>query len=69
MDDRFLKDAQQDPRPEFAHDLRERLRSLETAHEAHAARGPRFSPALAAAFALLAVVGLFSIPAVRVNFP
>jgi len=67
MDDRFLKDARKDPRPEFARDLRERLRSLETAHEAHAARRPRFSPAFAAAFALLAVVGLFSIPAVRVS--
>jgi len=67
MDDRFLKDARQEPRPEFARDLRERLRAQETAHEAHRASRPRFSPVFAGAFALLAVVGLFSIPAVRVS--
>ena len=66
MDDRFLKDARQEPRPEFARALRERLRALETAQMHHAAR-PRLSPVFAAAFALLAVVGLFSIPAVRAS--
>jgi len=67
MDDRFLKDARRDPRPEFARSLRERLRSLESAHEAHRAARPRFSPALGAVAALLAVAFLFSIPAVRVS--
>lgn len=67
MDDRFLKDARQEPRPEFARALRERLRSLETAHAVHRAVRPRFSPALGAVAALLAVIGLFSIPAVRVS--
>jgi hypothetical protein len=67
MDDRFLKDARQEPRPEFARALRERLRTLESAQATHGASRPRLSPVFAAAFALLAVVGLFSIPAVRVS--
>ena len=67
MDDRFLKDARQEPRPEFARALRERLRSLETAQAQSRTSRPRFSPALGAVAALLAVIGLFSIPAVRVS--
>lgn len=63
-DDRFLKDLREEPRPEFARSLRERLRAGE---EREAARGFVFRPAFAAAAAVLVVVGAFSVPAVRVS--
>ena len=67
MDDRFLKDARREPRPEFARSLRERLRAQE--HEAQARRTApaRWAPAFGAIAAVLLAVGLFSIPAVRAS--
>jgi len=68
MDDRFLKDARQEPRPEFARSLRERLRAQEATVERRASfSARRFSPALGAFAGLLAVAFLFSIPAVRAS--
>jgi len=64
MDDRMLREYRCDPDPEFARNLRERLRRQE---------GPRALPArtvaraLAFACAVLAVIGLFAIPSVRVS--
>lgn len=66
MDDRFLKELRKEPREPFARSLKERLR----AHDVHAAEKrplPRFAPAFGALAAVLAVVVLFSIPAVRVS--
>jgi len=65
MDDRFLKDARQEPRPEFARNLRERLRAQESRAEVRKTSPARFVPALAGLAAVLVAVGLFSIPAVR----
>ena len=67
MDDRFLKDARQEPRPEFARNLRERLRAQEARGEARHAAPARFVPALGGLAAVLVAVGLFSIPAVRAS--
>jgi len=67
MDDRFLKDARQEPRPEFARDLRERLRAQEARAEVRRTAPARFVPALAGVAAVLVAVGLFSIPAVRAS--
>jgi hypothetical protein len=68
MDDRFLDKGRQEPRPEFARSLRERLRRQDdAATQGHAARGFRFSPAIAAFATVLVIAGLFSIPAVRVS--
>jgi len=64
MDDRMLHEYRRDPDPEFARNLRERLRRQ---------RGPRalsrrgLVRVLAAACAALAVVALFAIPSVRVS--
>ena len=63
-DDRFLKDFGREPRPEFARSLRAKLRAGEEREER---RGFVFRPAFAAAAVLLAVIGLFSVPAVRVS--
>jgi hypothetical protein len=65
MDDRFLKDARQEPRPEFARNLRERLRAQESRAEVRRKAPARFVPALGGLAAVLIAVGLFSIPAVR----
>lgn len=63
MDDQFLHEHREAPRPAFARALREQLRS----HEADAAerRGLRLHPALAGAFAVAAIAVSFSFPAVR----
>jgi len=64
MDDRFLHDARREPRPEFARELRGRLRELE------AATPPRRSwlaPALSAAAAALLVASLFLFPSLRAS--
>jgi hypothetical protein len=66
MNDDFLKEARQEPRPEFARSLRERLRAQESTAPARRAL-PRLSPALGAFAALLVVVALFSLPAVRAS--
>jgi len=69
MDDQFLKHARREPRPEFARDLRERLRRQEPG-EAKSARAPfvaRIAPAWSAALAAVVVAALFAIPAVRVS--
>jgi len=63
-DDRFLKDFSREPRPEFARSLRAKLRAGEEREER---RGFVFRPAFALAAAGLAVIGLFSVPAVRVS--
>lgn len=61
-DDRFLHDLRRAPRPGFGRALRERLRAHE--EDAAAAR-PWLRPALAGAFAAVAVAGLFLLPSVR----
>lgn len=63
MDDRFLHEHRQAPRPAFGRALRERLRGIE------ADEAPRvFRPApLLAVAAALAVVSLFAFPAVRAS--
>ena len=63
-DDRFLKDFGREPRPEFARSLRAQLRAGEEREES---RGFVFRPAFAIAAALLVVVAMFSVPAVRVS--
>src|SRR5689334_11618772 len=67
MDDRFLKDARQEPRPEFARSLRERLRAQEHEAQVRRASPARWTPVFAGVAAVLLAVGLFSIPAVRVS--
>lgn len=64
MDDRFLEDQRREPRPEFARDLRERLRSIEGEEGAPAFR---LSPALAGAVAVAVVALLFTLPSVRAS--
>lgn len=64
MDDRFLQEYRREPRPGFARALRERLREQE--QDEPVRQGFRLHPALAAAFAVVVVAGLFTIPAVRV---
>ena len=69
MDDQFLNDPRRDPSPEFARDLRQRLRRDERAREdalPPARRGRMLPPALAAAAALV-VVALFVSPSVRAS--
>ena len=48
MDDQFLKKARQEPRPEFAHSLRERLRGQEAVATDRTTPARRFSPAVTA---------------------
>ncbi len=64
MDDRFLHSTHREPRPEFARELRERLRNLEPPE---ARPRFRFRPALAAGFAVAALTILFLVPSVRVS--
>ncbi len=64
MDDRFLKTLRRDPDPEFARDLRGRLRAQPPVR---AGWRMRPVPALAGAFAAVALVSLFTVPAVRVS--
>ena len=69
MNDEFLKHVRREPRPEFARDLRERLRRQEPG-DAPSARAPfvaRLAPAWSAALAAVVVAALFAIPAVRVS--
>ncbi|OGF05491.1 MAG: hypothetical protein A2W00_01275 [Candidatus Eisenbacteria bacterium RBG_16_71_46] len=68
-DDKFLHDARRAPRPEFARDLRARLRRQETERPAagRASRPPRLGPAMAAVAAVAAVVALFAFPSVRAS--
>jgi len=62
MDDRFLHEHRREPRPEFASDLRSRLR----AGEAESPRPAfRLHPALAGALAAAAFAAAFALPAVR----
>jgi hypothetical protein len=63
MDD-FLKTLRRDPDPEFARDLRGRLRAQP---EPRIGWKVRPVPAVAIAFAAIALVSLFTIPAVRVS--
>jgi hypothetical protein len=63
MDDRFLDELRVEPAAGFDRALRERLRGLEDAREARAAR---WRPALAGAVAVVAVALAFTVPAVRV---
>jgi len=65
MNDDFLRDHAREPRPEFARDLRTRLRDLEPAPRAR--RAAAWRPALAGAFALVLVVSAFAFPAVRAS--
>jgi hypothetical protein len=64
MDDRFLNEMRRDPRPEFARDLRDRLRRQ---HEPRARWFVRPAPVFAAALAVAAVASLFAFPAVRAS--
>lgn len=64
MDDRFLHQMRREPRPEFARDLRQRLRAQ---RETRTTWVFRPVPAVAVAFAALAVASLFAFPAVRVS--
>jgi hypothetical protein len=63
--DDFLREHAREPRPEFARDLRDRLRDLEPAPRAR--RAAAWRPALAGAFALALVVSAFAFPAVRAS--
>ena len=63
MDERFLHELRREPNPGFARALRERLRGLE---DDAPARGFRLMPALASAAGIALIVGLFTVPAVRV---
>ena len=63
MDDRFLEDMREEPRPGFARSLRERLRNIEDATET---RRSVWRPALASVFAVALVAASFTLPAVRV---
>lgn len=63
MDDRFLNDLNREPRPEFARDLRRRLRAAEAAEAA--APAWRRAPVLAAAASVAVVAALFAFPSVR----
>ena len=69
MDDKFLYDARQEPRPEFAHDLRERLQrqAPDRGDHARAPLAARLGPAWAAMPAVLVVAALFFIPSVRAS--
>ena len=64
MDDRKLHEYRRDPDPEFARNLRERLRMQEGARALPARAVARV---LAFACAVLAMIGLFAIPSVRVS--
>lgn len=64
MDDRFLKDLHEAPRPAFARALRGRLRRLETDDARPAFR---LSATMTAAAALVVVAGLFLLPSVRAS--
>ncbi|HTR96277.1 MAG TPA: hypothetical protein VMH61_00100 [Candidatus Acidoferrales bacterium] len=64
MDERFLDEARREPRPEFARDLRARLRRIEADEPP---RRPVFAPVLAAATAALVAAALFVIPSLRVS--
>src|SRR4051812_24313813 len=64
MDDRMLHEYRRKPDPEFARDLRERLRRQEGRGAPSARRRVRL---LAGACAVLAVAALFAIPSVRVS--
>src|SRR5215467_11205647 len=64
MDDRMLHEYRRDPDPEFARNLRERLRRQESPR---ALSGRSLVRVLAAGCAVLAVVALFAIPSVRVS--
>ncbi len=64
MDDRFLHELNEEPRPEFAGALRERLRATERPRRGWA---PGATPALAAAFAVVLAVALFTLPSVRAS--
>jgi len=64
MDERMLQEYRRDPDPEFARNLRERLRRQEGVR---ALPGRRAARALGFAFAGVALVALFAIPTVRVS--
>jgi len=63
MDDRFLKGLREEPRPEFARELRSQLRRQEVDEKP----AFRWSPALAAAAAVAVLAGLFAFPSVRAS--
>ena len=63
MDDRFLEELREEPRPGFSRSLRERLRGIEDAAET---RHSPWRPALAAVLAVGLVAASFTLPAVRV---
>lgn len=67
MNDKFLLEGRQEPRPEFARSLRQHLRAQEPRAAATGRARARFSPAMAAFAAVLVIAALFSIPAVRVS--
>jgi hypothetical protein len=70
MDDRFLKAARQDPRPEFAEGLRDRLARQSAAESESAAErttGFRWAPALAASVVVLVSASLILFPSVRAS--
>lgn len=62
MDDRFLEQMREEPRPGFARSLRERLREVEDTAETR----PAWRPALAIALTVAVVSASFLLPAVRV---
>jgi hypothetical protein len=66
MDDRFLKDARQEPRPEFAAALRAKLQQQDLEAEEERA-GIRWLPMLSAAAVVLAVVAFAVFPSVRAS--
>lgn len=63
MDDRFLEDLREEPRPGFSRSLRERLRIIEDSAET---RRPVWRPVLAGVFAVAVFAASFTLPAVRV---
>lgn len=63
MDDRYLEDLREEPRPGYARSLRERLREVEDAAEA---RRSVWRPALAAVTVVAVISAAFLLPAVRV---
>lgn len=64
MDENNLHSMRREPRPEFARELRERLRALEDEAEAPAFR---LRPALALGLAVVALTVAFLVPSVRVS--
>ena len=67
MNDRFLHELRREPRPEFAGELRERLRRQGVAGADDAPRPHRLRLALAAAGVVVIAISAFTLPAVRAS--